>query len=66
MATSAFRETGRADGRGVTPLLDAATRARRHVSCYQSLRGEFLRAVFVNPSTTGREIDGLLRILADC
>jgi hypothetical protein len=34
------------------------------VSRYQSPRGEFLRAVFVNPATTGREIDDLLGILA--
>jgi len=57
----AFRETG---VRGVTRLFDTAARVRRHVSRYQSPRGEFLRAVFVNPATTGREIDGLLRILA--
>jgi glutamate/tyrosine decarboxylase-like PLP-dependent enzyme len=54
----AFRETG------VARLRFAAARVRRHVSCYQSLRGEFLRAVFVNPATTGKEIDGLLRMLA--
>jgi glutamate/tyrosine decarboxylase-like PLP-dependent enzyme len=62
----AFRETGArgADIRGTTQLLDAATRARRHVSRYQSPRGEFLRAVFVNPATTGKEINGLLAILA--
>jgi hypothetical protein len=35
------------------------------LSRYQSPRGEFLRAVFVNPATTGKEIDGLLGILAD-
>jgi glutamate/tyrosine decarboxylase-like PLP-dependent enzyme len=58
----AFRETGAC---GVTRLLDAATRVRRHVSRYQSPRGEFLRAVFVNPATTGKEIDELLAILAD-
>jgi glutamate/tyrosine decarboxylase-like PLP-dependent enzyme len=52
----AFRETG---ARG------ADGRARRHLSCYQSPRGEFLRAVFVNPATTGKEIDGLLRILTE-
>jgi glutamate/tyrosine decarboxylase-like PLP-dependent enzyme len=55
----AFRKTGAAQ------LLAAAARARRHVSRYQSPRGEFLRAVFVNPATTGKEIDGLLGILAD-
>jgi len=54
----AFRKTG------ATQLLDAAARVRRHVSRYQSPRGEFLRAVFVNPATTGKEIDGLLGILA--
>ena len=57
----AFRETG---VRGVTRLLDTAARVRRYVSHYQSPRGEFLRAVFVNPATTGREIDDLLGILA--
>jgi glutamate/tyrosine decarboxylase-like PLP-dependent enzyme len=56
----AFRGTGARDG---TPRLDGA-RVRRHVSRYQSPRGEFLRAVFVNPATTGKEIDGLLGILA--
>jgi glutamate/tyrosine decarboxylase-like PLP-dependent enzyme len=60
----AFREAGGADVRGVTAVLDAAARVRRHVSRYQSPRGEFLRAVFVNPATTGKEIDGLLAILA--
>ena len=44
---------------------DVAARVRRHLSCYQSPRGEFLRAVFVNPATTGKEVDGLLRILAE-
>jgi glutamate/tyrosine decarboxylase-like PLP-dependent enzyme len=58
----AFRETG---ARGVTRLLDTAARVRCHVSRYQSPRGEFLRAVFVNPATTGKEIDELLAILAD-
>jgi glutamate/tyrosine decarboxylase-like PLP-dependent enzyme len=58
----AFRET---DVRGVTRIPDSAARIRRQVSRYQSPRGEFLRAVFVNPATTGREIDGLLAILAD-
>jgi glutamate/tyrosine decarboxylase-like PLP-dependent enzyme len=57
----AFRGTGAHDG---TRFLDAA-RVSRHVSRYQSPRGEFLRAVFVNPATTGKEIDGLLGILAD-
>jgi glutamate/tyrosine decarboxylase-like PLP-dependent enzyme len=57
-----FRENG---DRGVTRLLDATARVCRHVSRYQSPRGEFLRAVFVNPATTGKEIDGLLEILAD-
>lgn len=62
----AFRETGARgeDVRPVTRLLDVAERVRRHLSCYQSPRGEFLRAVFVNPATTGKEIDGLLSILA--
>ena len=61
----AFKETAarRGDIRGVTQL-DAAARVRRHLSRYQSSRGEFLRAVFVNPATTGREVDGLLAILA--
>jgi glutamate/tyrosine decarboxylase-like PLP-dependent enzyme len=61
-----FREisAGGVDVRGVARLVDAAARVRRHVSRYQSPRGEFLRAVFVNPATTGREIDGLLAILA--
>src|SRR5262249_55898529 len=36
----------------------------RHMSRYHSPRGEFLRAVFVNPATTGKEIDDLLEILA--
>ena len=54
----AFREN-----RG-SQLFDAAARVRRHVSRYQSPRGEFLRAVFVNPATTGKEIDGLLDTLA--
>jgi glutamate/tyrosine decarboxylase-like PLP-dependent enzyme len=57
----AFRESG---ARGVTRAFDAA-RVGRHVSRYQSSRGEFLRAVFVNPATTGKEIDGLLAILAN-
>jgi L-2,4-diaminobutyrate decarboxylase len=63
----AFRETGSrgTDGHGATRFLDAAARVRRHVSRYQSPRGEFLRAVFVNPATTGKEIDGLLDILAN-
>jgi glutamate/tyrosine decarboxylase-like PLP-dependent enzyme len=61
----AFREVGGANVRGVTRVLDAAARLPRHVSRYQSPRGEFLRAVFVNPATTGREIDGLLAILAN-
>ena len=52
----AFRETGARGGAGA--------RARCHLSRYQSPRGEFLRAVFVNPATTGKEIDGLLAILA--
>ncbi len=61
----AFRETSAREGvRRVTRLLDVAERVRRHLSCYQSPRGEFLRAVFVNPATTGKEIDGLLSILA--
>jgi glutamate/tyrosine decarboxylase-like PLP-dependent enzyme len=47
------------------PRFGAAARPSRHVSRYQSPRGEFLRAVFVNPATTGREIDGLLRILVE-
>jgi glutamate/tyrosine decarboxylase-like PLP-dependent enzyme len=55
----AFRENGAAQ------IFDAAARVRRHLSRYQSPRGEFLRAVFVNPATTGKEIDGLLGILAD-
>jgi glutamate/tyrosine decarboxylase-like PLP-dependent enzyme len=50
---------------GATQLFDAAARVRCHLSRYQSPRGEFLRAVFVNPATTGKEIDGLLGILAD-
>jgi glutamate/tyrosine decarboxylase-like PLP-dependent enzyme len=54
----AFRENGAAQ------LFDAAARGRCHLSRYQSPRGEFLRAVFVNPATTGKEIDGLLGILA--
>jgi glutamate/tyrosine decarboxylase-like PLP-dependent enzyme len=58
----AFREAG---GRGVTRLRNDDSRARGHVSRYQSPRGEFLRAVFVNPATTGKEIDGLLAILAN-
>jgi glutamate/tyrosine decarboxylase-like PLP-dependent enzyme len=58
----AFRESGT---RGVARLLDTAAKVRRHVSRYQSPRGDFLRAVFVNPATTGREIDGLLGVLAD-
>lgn len=53
----AFRPT---TAHGFT-LLDVAG---RHASRYQSPRGEFLRAVFVNPATTGREIDDLLDILA--
>ena len=57
----AFRENG---ARGATRVFDDDARVRRHVSRYQSPRGEFLRAVFVNPATTGREIDGLLAILA--
>jgi glutamate/tyrosine decarboxylase-like PLP-dependent enzyme len=57
----AFRGTG---VRGVAHLLDDDSRVRCQVSRYQSPRGEFLRAVFVNPATTGKEIDGLLRILA--
>jgi len=64
----AFRETGAprgADVSGTTRLFDAGTCLRRHVSRYQSPRGEFLRAVFVNPATTGREIDDLLGILAN-
>jgi len=56
----AFRESG---ARVVTQALHEAC-LRRHVSRYQSPRGEFLRAVFVNPATTGREIDGLLAIIA--
>jgi glutamate/tyrosine decarboxylase-like PLP-dependent enzyme len=56
----AFRENGVRSG---VRRSDAA-RIRSHVSCYQSPRGEFLRAVFVNPATTGKEIDGLLGILA--
>jgi glutamate/tyrosine decarboxylase-like PLP-dependent enzyme len=36
----------------------------RQLSRYQSPRGDFLRAVFVNPATTGKEIDDLLEILA--
>jgi glutamate/tyrosine decarboxylase-like PLP-dependent enzyme len=55
----AFRENGAAQ------LFAAAARVRCHLSRYQSPRGEFLRAVFVNPATTGKEIDGLLGILAD-
>jgi glutamate/tyrosine decarboxylase-like PLP-dependent enzyme len=51
--------------KGVAQLFDAAARVRCHLSRYQSPRGEFLRAVFVNPATTGKEIDGLLGILAD-
>jgi len=54
----AFRENGAAQ------RFDAASRVHCHVSRYQSPRGEFLRAVFVNPATTGKEIDGLLGILA--
>jgi glutamate/tyrosine decarboxylase-like PLP-dependent enzyme len=57
----AFRENGTG---GVARVLDDDSPARRHVSRYQSPRGEFLRAVFVNPATTGREIDDLLGILA--
>jgi glutamate/tyrosine decarboxylase-like PLP-dependent enzyme len=57
----AFRENGTGGGARV---LDDDSPARRHVSRYQSPRGEFLRAVFVNPATTGREIDDLLGILA--
>jgi L-2,4-diaminobutyrate decarboxylase len=56
----AFRETG---VRSASRLLDAVS-IRRYLSRYQSPRGEFLRAVFVNPATTGREIDELLAILA--
>jgi len=55
----AFRETGIPDG----TRLFGDTRVGNRLSRYQSLRGEFLRAVFVNPATTGREIDGLLDIL---
>jgi aromatic-L-amino-acid decarboxylase len=57
----AFRETGRSGAR----LADLTARVCRHLSRYQSPRGEFLRAVFVNPATTGKEIDGLLAILAE-
>jgi hypothetical protein len=57
----AFRENGTGV---VARVLDDDSRARRLVSRYQSPRGEFLRAVFVNPATTGREIDDLLGILA--
>lgn len=59
----AFRETtGRA---GVVPKrLGVAERSRSHMSRFQSERGEFLRVVFVNPATTGKEIDDLLGILA--
>ena len=55
----AFRENG------ASQLFNAPARVRCHLSRYQSPRGEFLRAVFVNPATTGKEIDGLLGILAD-
>ena len=58
----AFRERG---ARGVTRAFDAAASVRHHLSRYQSERGEFLRAVFVNPATTGKEVDGLLAILAN-
>jgi glutamate/tyrosine decarboxylase-like PLP-dependent enzyme len=56
----AFRESGTLRG---ASLLDSR-RVLRHMSCYHSPRGPFLRAVFVNPATTGKEIDGLLAILA--
>jgi len=56
----AFRKAG---VRGVAQILGDTPRARRHVSTYQSPRGEFLRAVFVNPATTGKEVDDLLRIV---
>jgi glutamate/tyrosine decarboxylase-like PLP-dependent enzyme len=59
----AFREIG-TNVSGGTGLLHDAVRPR-HLSTYQSPRGEFLRAVFVNPATTGKEIDGLLRLLAE-
>jgi glutamate/tyrosine decarboxylase-like PLP-dependent enzyme len=41
-----------------------AAAASNHFSYYQSPRGEFMRAVFVNPATTEKEIDGLLATLA--
>ena len=42
---------------------NGSERVFQHVSCYQSPRGEFLRTVFVNPATTGKEVDDLLEIL---
>jgi glutamate/tyrosine decarboxylase-like PLP-dependent enzyme len=58
----AFRPRGGGDAE-IDRVVQRAERARRGLSRYRSARGLFLRAVFVNPATTGREIDGLVRTI---
>lgn len=59
----AFRPRGAGDG-GAARLFARVAPSRFRPSRYRSPRGDFLRAVFVNPATTGRHVDAFVRLLA--
>ena len=60
----AFRPRGAGDGASER-LFARASPSRFRPSRYRSPRGDFLRAVFVNPASTGRHVDAFVRFLAD-